>query len=85
MALENPAEVGVVLAAAGSSDPAANATIARLAAQWQAGTGWFAVRPAYASPAAAGGQGSSAAAGGQGSSAAAGGQAAPPPRRLRRR
>jgi sirohydrochlorin ferrochelatase len=50
-ALENPAEVGVVLAAAGSSDPAANATIARLAAQWQAGTGWFAVRPAYASAA----------------------------------
>jgi sirohydrochlorin ferrochelatase len=51
VALENPAEVGVVLAAAGSSDPAANATIARLAAQWQAGTGWFAVRPAYASAA----------------------------------
>jgi sirohydrochlorin ferrochelatase len=50
VALENPAEVGVVLAAAGSSDPAANATIARLAAQWQAGTGWFAVWPAYASP-----------------------------------
>ncbi len=49
VALENPAEVGVVLAAAGSSDPAANATIARLAAQWQARTGWFAVRPAYAS------------------------------------
>jgi len=60
VALENPAEVGVVLAAAGSSDPAANATIARLAAQWQAGTGWFAVRPAYASPAAAGGRGSTA-------------------------
>ena len=74
VALENPAEVGVVLAAAGSSDPAANATVARLAAQWQAGTGWFAVRPAYASPAAAGGQGSTAAAGGQGSTAAAGGQ-----------
>ncbi len=68
-ALENPAETGVVLAAAGSSDPEANATIARLAAQWQAGTGWFAVRPAYASPAAAGGQGSTAAAGGQGSTA----------------
>jgi sirohydrochlorin ferrochelatase len=49
VALENPAEVGVVLAAAGSSDPAANATIVRLAAQWQAGAGWFAVRPAYAS------------------------------------
>jgi sirohydrochlorin ferrochelatase len=54
-ALENPAEVGVVLAAAGSSDPEANATIARMAAQWQARTGWFAVRPAYASAAAAGG------------------------------
>ena len=65
---------GVVLAAAGSSDPEANATIARLAAQWQARAGWFAVRPAYASPAAAGGQGSTAAAGGQGSTAAAGGQ-----------
>jgi sirohydrochlorin ferrochelatase len=53
VALQNPAEVGVVLAAAGSSDPEANATIARLAAQWQARAGWFAVRPAYASPAAA--------------------------------
>jgi sirohydrochlorin ferrochelatase len=59
-ALQNPAETGVVLAAAGSSDPAANATIARLAAQWQARTGWFAVCPAYASPAATGGQGSTA-------------------------
>ena len=48
-AFQNPAEVGVVLAAAGSSDPEANATIARLAAQWQADAGWFAVRPAYAS------------------------------------
>jgi sirohydrochlorin ferrochelatase len=69
IALQNPAEVGVVLAAAGSSDPEANVTIARLAAHWQARTGWFAVRPAYGSaPAAAGGQGSPAAAGGQGSS-----------------
>jgi sirohydrochlorin ferrochelatase len=50
-ALQNPSEVGVVLAAPGSSDPEANATIARLAAQWQASTGWFAVRPAYASAA----------------------------------
>jgi sirohydrochlorin ferrochelatase len=50
-ALENPADVAVVLAAAGSSDPAANAVIARLAAQWQARTGWLAVRPAYASAA----------------------------------
>ena len=45
------ARTGVVLAAAGSSDPEANATIARLAAGWQAGAGWFAVRPAYASAA----------------------------------
>ena len=50
-ALQNPAEVAVVLAAAGSSDPEANAAIARLAAQWQAKTGWHAVRPAYASAA----------------------------------
>jgi sirohydrochlorin ferrochelatase len=56
-ALQNPAETGLVLAAAGSSDPEANATIARLAARWQARTGWFAVCPAYASPAAAVGQG----------------------------
>ena len=41
----------VVLAAAGSSDHEANATIERLAAQWQARTGWLAVRPAYASAA----------------------------------
>ena len=68
-AFDNPAEVGVVLAAAGSSDPEANATLARLAAQWQARTGWYAVRPAYASPAATGGQGSTAATGGQGSPA----------------
>jgi sirohydrochlorin ferrochelatase len=43
------ARTGVVLASAGSSDRKANATIARLAAQWQAQAGWFAVRPAYAS------------------------------------
>jgi sirohydrochlorin ferrochelatase len=48
---ENPPRTAVVLAAAGSSDPEANATIARLAAQWQARTGWFAVRPAFASAA----------------------------------
>jgi sirohydrochlorin ferrochelatase len=59
-ALQNPAETGVVLAAAGSSDPEANATIARLAARWQARTGWFAVCPSYASPAAAGGPGGTA-------------------------
>jgi len=50
-ALEHPGQTAVVLAAAGSSDPEANATIARLAARWQAGTGWLAVRPAYASAA----------------------------------
>ena len=48
-AFDEPAETGVVLAAAGSSDPEANATVARLAAQWQARAGWYAVRPAYAS------------------------------------
>ena len=42
----------MVLAAAGSSDPEANATIAGLAARWQAKSGWFAVRPGYASAAA---------------------------------
>jgi sirohydrochlorin ferrochelatase len=41
----------VVLAAAGSSDPAANATIAALAARWQARGGWRAVVPGYASAA----------------------------------
>jgi sirohydrochlorin ferrochelatase len=50
-ALECPEQTGVVLAAAGSSDPLANATIARLAARWQATSGWFAVSPAYASAA----------------------------------
>ena len=48
----DPARTAVVLAAAGSSDPEANATIARLAARWRARTGWLAVRPAYASAAA---------------------------------
>jgi sirohydrochlorin ferrochelatase len=48
-AFENPTQTGIVLAAAGSSDPEANATIARLAARWQAAADWFAVRPAYAS------------------------------------
>jgi sirohydrochlorin ferrochelatase len=50
-ALDAPERTGVVLAAAGSSDPEANAAIARLAAQWQARTGWLAVRPAHASAA----------------------------------
>jgi len=42
------AQTGVVLAAAGTTDPEANAAIARLAARWQARAGWFAVRPASA-------------------------------------
>ena len=45
------AATSVVLAAAGSSDPAANATIAALAARWQRERGWRAVVPAYASAA----------------------------------
>ncbi|AJE81128.1 hypothetical protein SLNWT_0752 [Streptomyces albus] len=40
---------GVVLAAAGSSDPAALAVIERLARDWQSTGGWQAVLPAYAS------------------------------------
>ena len=47
----DPACTAVVLAAAGSTDPGANATIARMAARWQARAGWLAVRPAYASAA----------------------------------
>ena len=49
-----PADPGtsVVLAAAGSSDPGARATIARLAARWQAARGWRDVVPSYASAAA---------------------------------
>ena len=52
VAVDSPAEraaTSVVLAAAGSSDPAANATIAALAAQWARERGWRAVVPAYAS------------------------------------
>jgi sirohydrochlorin ferrochelatase len=44
-------DTSVVLAAAGSSDPAANASVAALAAQWQAQGGWKHVTPAYASAA----------------------------------
>ena len=47
--LEDPAQTGVVLAAAGSSDLDANAAIAHVAARWQARAGWFATCPAYAS------------------------------------
>lgn len=45
------AATSVVLAAAGSSDPSANATIASLAARWGSSRGWRAVVPAYASAA----------------------------------
>ena len=48
----DPARTAVVLASAGTSHPAANASIARIAAGWQAARGWLAVRPAYASAAA---------------------------------
>jgi sirohydrochlorin ferrochelatase len=43
------ARTAVVLAAAGSSDPAANRAIADLAARWRHDRGWRAVVPAYAS------------------------------------
>jgi sirohydrochlorin ferrochelatase len=45
----SPAETSVVLAAAGSSDPAATATVAALAAHWRAQRRWRDVIPAYAS------------------------------------
>jgi sirohydrochlorin ferrochelatase len=41
----------IVLAAAGSSRPAANAAVAGMAAAWQRASGWAAVVPAYASAA----------------------------------
>jgi sirohydrochlorin ferrochelatase len=44
-------DTAVVLAAAGSSDPAANATIRGIAATWQVTRGWHSVVPAYASAA----------------------------------
>jgi sirohydrochlorin ferrochelatase len=44
-------QTSVVLAAAGSSDQAANATNAAVAARWQAAGGWCRVVPAYASAA----------------------------------
>ncbi|MFE1172526.1 sirohydrochlorin chelatase [Streptomyces sp. NPDC058773] len=40
---------GVVLAAAGSSDPEASAVIAQIAREWWRTAGWCAVRPAFAS------------------------------------
>ncbi|MGW1077556.1 sirohydrochlorin chelatase [Streptomyces sp. NPDC002537] len=45
------ASTGVVLAAAGSSDPRATAVIEGVAREWERAAGWFAVRPAYASAA----------------------------------
>jgi sirohydrochlorin ferrochelatase len=47
----DPGDTAVVLASAGSSQLAANARIARLAADWQAARGWRAVLPGYASAA----------------------------------
>ena len=44
-------QTSVALAAAGSSDPRANATVAALATRWQARGGWRRVVPAYASAA----------------------------------
>ncbi|HEX6472904.1 MAG TPA: sirohydrochlorin chelatase [Streptosporangiaceae bacterium] len=49
-AIGDPA-TAVVLVAAGSSDPAANGVIARLARCWQRRRGWYDVVPAYASAA----------------------------------
>ncbi|NJP65080.1 sirohydrochlorin chelatase [Streptomyces spiramenti] len=43
------AGTGVVLAAAGSSDPEAIATVAATAREWRRTAGWCAVRPAFAS------------------------------------
>jgi len=45
------AETSVVLAAAGSSRPSANAAVARAAAAWRAARGWREVVPAYVSAA----------------------------------
>jgi sirohydrochlorin ferrochelatase len=45
-------DTSVVLAAAGSSDPAATADVAALAARWQAQRSWRSVIPAFASAAA---------------------------------
>jgi sirohydrochlorin ferrochelatase len=47
----SPADIAVVLASAGSRRAAASATIAGLAARWQAARGWRAVVPAYAAAA----------------------------------
>ncbi|HUA30231.1 MAG TPA: sirohydrochlorin chelatase [Streptosporangiaceae bacterium] len=44
-----PADTAVVLAAAGSSRPAANAAVDGMAADWQRACGWRSVVPAFAS------------------------------------
>jgi sirohydrochlorin ferrochelatase len=50
-AVASPGETAVVLAAAGSSRPTANAAVARATAAWQRARGWQSVVPAYASAA----------------------------------
>ncbi len=50
-AAESAGTTAIVRAAAGSSDPAANAVITDQAERWQAERGWGAVLPAYASAA----------------------------------
>jgi sirohydrochlorin ferrochelatase len=52
LAATRPGETAVVLAAAGSSRPDANAAVAGVAADWQRARGWHSVVPAYASAAA---------------------------------
>ncbi|WP_225794259.1 sirohydrochlorin chelatase [Streptomyces aculeolatus] len=52
--LHSPAQrarTGIVLAAAGSSDPEAIASVAETAREWRRTAGWCAVRPAFASAA----------------------------------
>ncbi|MBO8194435.1 sirohydrochlorin chelatase [Streptomyces oryzae] len=49
LALGDAPSTGVVLAAAGSTDPEASAVIAEIAREWRRTTGWCAVRPAFAS------------------------------------
>jgi sirohydrochlorin ferrochelatase len=51
-AVASPGETAVVLAAAGSSRPEANAAVARAAEAWQRARSWRSVVPAYASAAA---------------------------------
>jgi sirohydrochlorin ferrochelatase len=53
VSLDDRLTTGIVLAAAGTSDPEANAVIAAIAREWWH-TGWCAVRPAFASTTAPG-------------------------------